>query len=376
MKMLQVILYVLYLVLFGIFVLGAWRLRHVLRHFQMKTNVTDAKMVKDLPGVTVCIPARNEDHVMSDALESVIASTYPKLEIIVLNDLSGDNTSALIKAFAHEGVRFVEGAPLPEGWFGKNFALEGLLNEASGTYILFMDVDTRLAPDSIEQLVAYARQQDAKMVSVLPRREDGIRASVLFSTLRYFWEVMFHRKSSPATASNAWLIHRQTLLDRWQGFASFKNVAQPESHISSKLMASDEYRFLVGSEILGISYEKKWRSQLSTSVRLLFPLLQMKWPHSIIATLDLLVLSSPLWILLSGFITGWNGNHFVAGGFILIFAGLYAIYLKKVWNKGWIIGGLLWSVVALQEAILVIVSAVRYTQKKVTWKGRNVSAPK
>ena len=374
--MLQVILYLLYVVLLGMFVLAVWRLRYAYTHFKMKALVTTAKMIEDKPSVTVCIPARNEYHAMNDCLERVVASTYPKLEIIVLDDLSGDNTSALIKAFAHDGVRFIEGAKLPEGWLGKNHALQGLLKEASGTYILFMDVDTRLAPDSIEQLVAYAEQEGATMVSVLPRREDGRRASVVFSPLRYFWEIMFHRKSSPATASNAWLIHRQTFLKRWQSFAPFKDAIQPESRLSAELMASGAYRFLIGTQLLGISYEKKWRSQLLTSVRLLSPLLQMKLPNAIVASLDLLILTTPLWIVLSGFITGWNFNHIIAGVFILMFAGLYGMYLKKVWNKGWILGGLLWSVIVLQEAILVLTSAIRYDQKLVTWKGRLVKVPK
>lgn len=374
--MLQVILYVLYAVLAGIFGLAVWRLRFALTHFKMKSLVTTVKTIEDLPSVTICIPVRNEYHAMSDSLQRVIASNYPKLEIIVLDDLSGDDTPALIKAFAHEGVRFVEGSKLPAGWLGKNHALQGLLNEASGTYILFMDVDTRLTPDSIEQLVAYAQQENAAMVSVLPRREDIPRASVVLSTLRYFWEIMFHRKASPATASNAWMIHRKTLIERWQGFEPFKDAVQPESRISAALMASNEYRFLMGTELLGVSYEKKWSSQLETSIRLLFPSLQMKFPNALIAALDLLILASPLFVLLSGFIGGWNGNHIVAGIFILMFAGIYGIYLKKVWNKGWIFGGLIWSLIVLQEAVLVIVSAAQYLQNNVTWKGRHVKAPK
>ena len=375
MKMLQVILFILYAMLLGIGALAVWRLRYALTHFTMKSLVTTKQTIDNLPSVSVCIPARNEDHAMDDALKQVVASTYPKLEVIVLDDMSGDNTSALIKAYAHEGVRFVEGTKLPEGWLGKNHALQALSKEASGTYILFMDVDTRLAPDSIEQLVAYAQQENAKMVSVLPRREDGMRASVLFSPLRYFWEMMFHRKVSPATASNAWLIHRQTLLDRFKGFVDFKDAIQPESKLSSALMASGEYRFLIGTKLLGVSYEKKWSSQLSTSVRLLFPLLQMRLPHAIIAALDLLILTGPLWVLLSGFVTGWNVNHAIAGGFILMFAIIYGIYLKKVWNRGWIVGSLLWGLIVLQEAILIIASAIQYKKKSVTWKGRLVKNP-
>jgi len=375
-KMLQVILIVLYAVLAGMFGLAIWRLRYAFTHFTMKSFVTTVKSIDELPSVTVCIPARNENHAMTDSLQRVIKSNYPKLEVIVLDDMSGDDTSALIKAFAHEGIRFVEGSKLPAEWLGKNHALQGLLKQASGTYVLFLDVDTRLSPDSVEQLVAYAIQEKAAMVSVLPRRDDSPRASVFFSPLRYFWEIMFHRKSSPATASGAWMIHRKTLLDRFDGFAQFKDAIQPESRISAELMATGEYRFLIGTEQLGISYEKKWSSQIGTSIRLLFPLLKSQLTNVIVAALDLFILLAPVIIVLSGFITGWDANHIVSGVFYLLFAGLYAVYLRAIWNRASLIGGLLWPYTVAQELALVIISAVRYKQNNVTWKGRQVKAPK
>ena len=236
-----------------------------------------------------------------------------------------------------------------------------------------MDVDTRLAPDSIEQLVAYAQQEEALMVSVLPRREDGPRASVIFSPLRYFWELVFHRVSAPATASNAWLIDRRTLLDRWQGFHQFKDAIQPESRFSAELMAESKYRFLIGTEMLGVSYEKKWRSQASTSIRLLFPLLGARKLHVLIAAADLLIIASPLYILIAGFITGFGVQQIIAGVFWVSFAVLYATYLKKVWKRGWLIGAVLWPGIVAQEAILVVLSAISYKKRAVTWKGRLIS---
>ena len=151
----------------------------------------------ELPGVSVCIPARNEAHVLMDCLQKVCASTYQKLEIIVLDDSSADNTSALIKSFASEGVRFVQGKPLQSGWIGKNHALQGLLEQASGTYILFMDVDTRIEPQVVEHTVRSMLSQRLAMVSIVPRREDGWRASIVFSPLRYFWEILFNRALLP-----------------------------------------------------------------------------------------------------------------------------------------------------------------------------------
>jgi glycosyltransferase involved in cell wall biosynthesis len=374
--MFETILFILYGVLLFVFGVAAWKLRRVLGHFRMKQLLSAPGLLEDLPSVTVCIPARNETHALAECLEHVTASTYPKLEIVVLDDVSADDTPVLIKSFAHAGVRFVEGSALPDGWLGKNHALNELTKEASGTYILFMDVDTRLAPDSIGQLVAYAQQEDAAMVSVLPRRDDGLRASVLFGTLRYFWPVMFHRSSSPAVAGSAWMIRRKTLQDRWKGFTAFKSAIQPESRFAADLAAERSYRFLLGTELLGISYEKKWRSQLETSVRLLFPLLGARLSHSIIAALDLLIVATPLFIVLGGFIFGWGLQQAVAVGFILLFAGLYGVFLRQLRRRGWVLGAVLWPLIVVQEAALVIASAIQYRRRAVTWKGRTVRMPR
>lgn len=372
--MFGVILLILYVVLLGVLAVGFWRLRYAYRHFRMGSALSPADLKKELPSVTVCIPARNEDHGLADCLQRVIESTYEKLEIIVLDDRSGDNTPTLIKSFASEGVRFVEGAALPRGWLGKNHALQELLQEASGTYVFFMSVDTRIEPDSIEQLVHYALNEQALMVSVLPRREDGWRLSSIFSTLRYFWEVMFHRRSAPATASNAWLIHRRTLVETWHGLTPFKLDIQPESKFSAELMKAGRYRFLIGSPELGIGYEKKWRSQIHTSKRLLYPLLGSKVEHAIVAGLDLLILASPLLAIIAGFIVGWSLHHVIFGVFWLLFAALYGFYLKLVRKHGWWLGALLWPFIVVQEIGVLFMSTKGYLRNTITWKGRKIKA--
>lgn len=349
-----------------------YKLRYAFTNFRIKQQMTPSGVIEEMPGVTVCIPARNEDHAMIECLERVIKCTYPKLEVLVLDDLSGDDTSNLIKSFASSGVRFIEGARLPSGWLGKNHALSELAKEASGTYLFFMDVDTRIRPDTIEQLVAYAVQENVAMVSVLPRREDGWRGSVLFSTLRYFWETVLHHKTAPATASNAWLIKRSVLMKEFGGLEPFKAAIQPETKLSAALMAQNRYRFLIGTQQLGVSYEKKWRSQLATSIRLLFPLLGNNVILSIGAALDLLILFSPSAIVAGGFIFGWNVPQFIALGILLASMAAYGAYLSRVWARGWWLGALLWPVIVLQEVIILLTSIDRHQRKLVTWKGRKV----
>lgn len=331
-------------------------------------------MIENLPSVTVCIPARNETHAMTECLERVVDSTYPKLEIIVLDDKSSDDTSTLIKSFAHEGVRFVQGKPLPKDWLGKNYALQEMANEASGSILFFMDVDTRIEPDTIEQLVAYMTQEGASMISVLPRRRDGWRLSVLFSTLRYFWELILHRKSSPATASNAWMIRRDVLLEEYGGFEKYTQAIQPENRFSRELMVRNKYRFLIGTEELGVSYEKKWRSQVSTSIRLLYPLIGGRLSYALIGVIVMLILLSPIMLVAQAIITGWTIEAIIASLFLIAYTLVFGSYLRTVWTKAWWIGALLWPLVVAQEYLILIVSIERYLRGVVTWKGRPVVA--
>lgn len=325
----------------------------------------------DLPSVTVCIPARNEQHALTDCLQRVINSGYERLEIIVLDDVSGDDTSALIKSFASEGVRFVKGSQLEGGWLGKNHALQGLLKEASGSYVLFMGVDTVLAPNAVENMVRYAVSHRAAMVSVLPRREDGWRASVVASPLRYLWELLFWRRDRPATASNAWLIRREVLETRFGGFTTLKNVVKPEATIAAELSKTGEYRFLVGTKSFGVAYEKKWRSQLATSVRLLYPSLDRRPLLAVAAVLGLLLLLIPAALLLYALWTPVPLLHAILSGILYGgFALLYGVYVHHVWRHGWLVAALFWPLIVLQEVILIIASGIQYSRRTVKWKGR------
>ncbi|NCO10472.1 glycosyltransferase [Candidatus Saccharibacteria bacterium] len=369
-KMLEAIFYTLY-VTFGLMLGVAGRQTlFAARHFNPPKHTHKTVDEKTLPTVTVCIPARNEVHAMNDCLASVLASDYPKMEVIVLDDSSVDDTSALVKSFAHEGVRFVAGAPLPKGWLGKNHALEGLLKEASGTYILFLDVDTRLAARALSNIIHYTQHEKASMVSIMPRREDGWRFSVLLSPLRYFWEVVFHRHLAPASASNAWLVSRKELND-YGGFTTLPLTVKPEAHLAAYFADHFRYRFLVSTKELGVSYQKKWRSQLMTSVRLLYPQLGSQWSIMTIVLLDLLLLLSPFVIALTTLNLGLGIHHVIISlGMIIGATLLYGLYLHRVWARGWWLGAILWPLVVLQEAVLVVASFVLYRQGRVTWKGR------
>jgi glycosyltransferase involved in cell wall biosynthesis len=332
---------------------------------------TEAQQSSRLPTVSVCIPARNEVHAMTQCLERVIASDYPKLEIIVLDDSSVDDTSVLIKSFAHAGVRFVEGRQLPDGWLGKNNALQGLLEEASGQYILYLDVDTIVRPDSISKLVASMTDKSVSLVSVLPQREDGLRASVFLGTMRYFWMLLMSSKQTPAVSGACWMVDRERLIAKG-GFTNIKDQTQPEDCIARAISEPEGSQLMISTDTLGISYEKKWSSQIETSVRLLKPLFESTFNSLVVALVLVLLVIVPVFALVLSFVL----HRLVLGGMaaatLLVVTILSLRYFRLVWRHGWWLGAIHWPYVVLQETVLLAVSSLAYRKGTVTWKGRPI----
>lgn len=331
--------------------------------------IRDNKPQSDMPSVSICIPARNEKRAMAGCLERVIASDYEKLEIIVFDDNSEDETSILIRSFAHAGVRFVPGTELPDGWLGRTHALDILTQEASGSYLLFMDVDTFISPSTVRQTIEMMLQADKTMLSVLPSREDVWRSSVLFGPLRYFWQLLLSSYRRP-TASGAFLVVKREDLQRQGGFARFKDQVLAESHLAALFGLS--YMYVIDKGMLGVEYEKKWSSQVETSRRILYPLAQGK--KSILAIIALILLVAPIVGLGVSSIEAWWPLALVFAALLSAFAFIYSMYTHAVWRKMWWLGVFVWPIVIVQECVLFISSVIGYKRHTITWKGRSVTA--
>lgn len=356
-----------------VFIFAALKLRRSIASYLFRDSRVTIK-TQDTPTVSVCIPARNEVHAMTACLERVLASNYDKLEIIVLDDESADNTSVLIKSFAHAGVRFVEGRPLPDGWMGKSHALQGLLDAASGTYIVFMDVDTRIETNTISHLVEYARASQVSYVSVMPQRQDGLRMSVLFGTLRYFWTLLLDTRRRPATSGAFWLVDRQKLQSSG-GFHANKSSIRPEYDVVSQLNIRWLSQFLISTKALGVMFEKRWSSQAETSVRLMTQFIPSMLAQIAVATSILLYIGSIIATVTGGYASTLAGGVAIISIFALVM--LFTQYYRVAWSTTrWPVALLVLPYKLIQEAIVIIISIIQTKRNALTWKGRHVSLRK
>jgi len=101
------------------------------------------------PLVSVIVPAYNEGKVVRHCVESILASDYPRREIILVNDGSTDDTLAEMRRF--ENVPGVIVIAKSNG--GKASALNAGLARASGDVIFFVDADGIFARNTISEML-------------------------------------------------------------------------------------------------------------------------------------------------------------------------------------------------------------------------------
>ncbi|HUL69952.1 MAG TPA: glycosyltransferase [Gemmatimonadales bacterium] len=120
--------------------------------------------------VSVIVPARNEAINIAEVVNSILGSDYDSFEVIVVNDRSTDDTAAIVRgvASADNRVKLLEGAELPEGWFGKPWACVQGAREATGELLLFTDADTRHHPGLLAHAVGGLERHGAQLLTVVP----------------------------------------------------------------------------------------------------------------------------------------------------------------------------------------------------------------
>ena len=167
------------------------------------------------PLVSVLVPMFGVENYIARCAESLFAQTYPAIEFIFVDDGCKDRTVEVLRGVlqakdpslqARTRIVFKESEGLP-------LARKACIDAATGEYVLFVDADDWIEPETVEKAVRKALETDADMVvfdfwkecanrskprgekdSSIADSERFRRRLYLYGSYGYLWE-KFCRKS-------------------------------------------------------------------------------------------------------------------------------------------------------------------------------------
>lgn len=279
-------------------------------HSRSLDEVSDT--VADAPLVSVVIPARNERRNIERCARSVLATTYPHLEVIVVDDHSTDGTGELARAIAASDprLRVIDAPPLEPGWFGKQWACAAGARAARGTRLVFTDADTWHAPDLLPRTVNVLQARNADLLSVAGHQE-----------MHSFWERIIQPQMFGLLAL------------RYGGTEHVSNSRRPADAIANGqfiLVRRDTYDAMQGHTLV--------RDRVAEDLAL-----AQEWVRAgrqIVLVLGLAQLSTHMYASLAEIVGGWRKNIY-AGGRHAVLGGAFGRAVYPAVLLGTPIAGLL-----------------------------------
>ncbi len=101
-----------------------------------------AAMIDTNPLVSIIIPCYNGEAFIQEAIMSALAQTYPRVEVLVVDDGSTDRSAEIARAFP---IRY-----LHQENCGLTASRNRGIRESRGSYLIFLDADDRLLPEAVE----------------------------------------------------------------------------------------------------------------------------------------------------------------------------------------------------------------------------------
>lgn len=221
------------------------------------------------PFVSILIPARNEAAVIGETVRSLLAQSYSNFELIVLDDNSTDGTSATVCAAAQgdSRLRVLSGAPLPEGWGGKNWACHQLSEAARGNWLLFTDADVRWQPEALSALIAHMARTRADLLTVWATQitqtwaERLIVPLMTFAILAYLPIIMVHysRWMIFAAANGQVMLFRREAYQKIGGHAAARNKVVEDVTLARRIKAAGlRLRMFDGNRLISCRMYQGW----------------------------------------------------------------------------------------------------------------------
>jgi chlorobactene glucosyltransferase len=208
--------------------------------------------LKNLPAISIIIPARNEELNIERCLLSLVDQNYPNYEVILVDDNSNDNTVQKARKIQQkfkakfQNLKIIELKSKPQDWTGKTWASEKGLLSSRYNMLLFLDADCYYAKNCILFAISHMLSNQLDVITGYP-----------FFVLRDFWSKIsmplwklmsftFQDDASHVNDPNSevaylmgcfFMIKKHVLIEIGS-FASVKNAIQEDKELGQKLKYS------------------------------------------------------------------------------------------------------------------------------------------
>ncbi|MBU3896805.1 MAG: glycosyltransferase [Nanoarchaeota archaeon] len=164
---------------FALIVSSFWLFVYAFKGKEIRKGYSNTKF---FPKLSIIIPAHNEAGSIGRTLKSVFGSNYPKnkIEVIVVDDGSTDNTLSIVKGFPVKIIRNIKK-------LGKVGSLNKAIKKAVGEIVITMDADTALESNSLALLIRQFEDPRVGAVSGVYKARNTKKMIEKVQALEYLW---------------------------------------------------------------------------------------------------------------------------------------------------------------------------------------------
>lgn len=110
---------------------------------------------RTIPETSIIMPAYNSAPFIREAIDSVLAQTYTKWELVIVDDASTDDTAQVVMSYHDERIRYKRNGQNMGAALTRNKAIA----MAQGRYIAFLDADDLWLPEKLEKQIAFMQSK-------------------------------------------------------------------------------------------------------------------------------------------------------------------------------------------------------------------------
>ncbi|WP_066351163.1 glycosyltransferase family 2 protein [Aliarcobacter skirrowii] len=111
--------------------------------------------------VSIITPSYKSERFISQTIDSVLAQTYQKWEMIIVDDVSPDNSNKIIEEYCKKDSR-IKLIKLEKN-SGPAVARNRAIEEAQGRYIAFLDADDLWKPEKLEKQIMFMEEKNCAL---------------------------------------------------------------------------------------------------------------------------------------------------------------------------------------------------------------------